>query len=67
MPFDMFIEVGITGLDDGRDSAAEGNEDVAPIPTQLKHVLREVRRKRICSVNAPLPQLRCATTETAVP
>jgi hypothetical protein len=27
------IEVGITRLDDGCDSAAQGNEDVAPIPT----------------------------------
>jgi len=29
------------------------------LPTQLKYLRREVRRKRTCSDNAPLPQLRC--------
>ena len=56
-PFDMLIEVGITRLDDGCDSAAQGNEDVASIPTQVKNLRREVCRKRICYYDPPLPRL----------
>ena len=58
MPLDMLIEVGITRLDDGCDSAAQGNEHVPPTPTQVKDLRREVRRKRICDDDAPLPRLR---------